>query len=82
MLAMASLVLSLSKHARWPAPPCALTCSISSFRPSGSPCARRGRAMRRGCWWCRARAPSRTCGVRDLPALLRAGDVLVFNDTG
>jgi S-adenosylmethionine:tRNA ribosyltransferase-isomerase len=26
-------------------------------------------------------APFRDCGVRDLPGLLRAGDVLVFNDT-
>ena len=50
-------------------------------RPSGSRCARRGRAMRRGCWWCAGERGFADRRVRDLPRLLRAGDVLVFNDT-
>ena len=40
--------------------------------------------MRRGCWWCGRAVMSRGSRIassRDLPALLRAGDVLVFNDT-
>ena len=55
--------------------------STSTFRPSGSRCARRGRAMRRGCWWCGRAARGETAVVRDLPDLLQPGDQLVVNDT-
>jgi S-adenosylmethionine:tRNA ribosyltransferase-isomerase len=37
--------------------------------------------MRRGCWWLRGGKPFADRTVRDLPRLLREGDVLVFNNT-
>ncbi len=37
--------------------------------------------MRRGCCWCGGRRPFEDRHVRDLPQVLRKGDVLVFNDT-
>jgi S-adenosylmethionine:tRNA ribosyltransferase-isomerase len=52
-------------------------------RPSASPCGRRARATRRGCWWCgRARRRSSTTGrARSARIAARPGDALVVNDT-
>jgi S-adenosylmethionine:tRNA-ribosyltransferase-isomerase (queuine synthetase) len=57
-----------------------LTCSISSCRPSGSRCARRKPRDAARLLVVPGGALARP-DVRDLPGLLRAGDVLVFNDT-
>ena len=45
---------------------CTSTCSTSTCRPSGSRCARRARAMRRGCW-CSTAARIARPSCRDLP---------------
>ena len=37
--------------------------------------------MPRACWWCTGGERLEDAHVRDLPALLRPGDALVFNDT-
>ncbi|MEZ5683689.1 MAG: hypothetical protein R3E03_05750 [Novosphingobium sp.] len=57
-----------------------MICSISSFRPSGS-LRQPGRAMRHRYLRAGEGALARAAAVRDLPGLLRQGDVLVFNDT-
>ena len=50
----------------------ASTSSTSTFRPIASRCARRSRAMRRGCW-CSMERTRATCIVADLPGCLRRG---------
>ena len=63
------------------AAPCAPISSTSNFPPPASRCARRARAIPRGCWWC---SPTRSCATARLPILplwLEPGDQLVVNDT-
>ena len=55
--------------------------STSTCRPSGSRCARRRRAMRRGCWCSTATATRDRQRRRPAGRSFAAGDLLVFNDT-